>query len=214
MTDLEIQIFSINVEVVFPEPRTFSKEQIDNIATWLTNSEKGLALRPDQVHLRTMDVAFDYQLNAQLFNGSGFFALNSQKAILGANNARGRADGSLLVEVVNRFLRMFVGARTTILFSANTHGKLESASVRDDYLKRFRFDQRITGPGVVGYVRLNDWPEDVRFQVEPSLGVEDSLFLTWATKVSTDDSEGISEKLIEIFESVVEVYGLKLKPLA
>jgi hypothetical protein len=60
MIDLEIQIFSINVEVVFPEPRTFSKEQIDNIAAWLTNSEKGLALRPDQVHLRTMDVAFDY----------------------------------------------------------------------------------------------------------------------------------------------------------
>lgn len=214
MIDLEIQIFSINVEIVFPEPRTFSKEQIDNVATWLTNSDKGFALRPDQVHLRITDTAFDYQLNAQLFNGNGFFALSAQKVVLGANNARGRADGDLLVEVVNRFLRMFVGPRTTILFSANTHGKLESASVRDDYLKRFRFDQRITGPGVVGYVRLNDWSEDIRIQVEPSLGVEDSLFLTWTTKFSSDDPEGISEKLIRILESVVEVYGLKLKPLA
>jgi len=215
MLELEIQIFSISVEVVFPEPRVFSKEQIDGIARWLTNAEKGFALRPDQVHLRAADVAFDYQLNAQLFGGNGFFALNAQKAVLGANNARGIADGNLLVEVVNRFLAMFVGpSRVTILLSANAHAKLESASVRDAYLKQFRLDQRITGPGVVGYVRLEGWPEDVRFQVEPSLGISDSLFLAWNTKFSADDLQGILDRLIKVLQSAVEVYGLKLKPLA
>jgi hypothetical protein len=35
--------------------------------------------------LRTVDLAFEYELNAQLFGGNGAFALNGQKAVFPAN---------------------------------------------------------------------------------------------------------------------------------
>jgi hypothetical protein len=77
MTELAIQVFSINVEVLFPKPRVFSKEQVDSIAAWLTSPDSGFALQPEQVHLRTFDVVYDYQMNAQLFGGNGLFVLTT-----------------------------------------------------------------------------------------------------------------------------------------
>lgn len=214
MIELAIQIFAITVEVPFPKPRIFSKERIDSIAVWLTSPESGFALRPEQVHLRTIDVAFEYELNAQLFGGNGAFALNAQKAVFAANNARSRADGDLLLEMINRFLRTFaVPEKLMVLFSANAHAKSESATVREKYLERFRFDQRITGPGTVGYVRLEDWPEDVKLLVEPSLGIEESLFLAWTTKFSAGNLPEVTDKFIGILGSVAGIYGLKFKPL-
>jgi hypothetical protein len=214
MIELAIQVFVVTVEVLFPKPRIFSKEQIDSVAAWLTSPETGFALRPEQVHLRTVDVAFEYELNAQLFGGNGAFALNAQKAAFAANNARSRADGDLLLQMIDRFLRTFAAPeKLMVIFSANAHAKLESAAVRQEYLERFRFDQRITGPGTVGYVRLEDWPEDVKLLVEPSLGIADSLFLAWTTKFSADNLPKVSDKFIGILESVAEIYGLKFKPL-
>src|SRR5258708_14653557 len=104
MIELAIQIFAVTVEVLFPKPRIFSKEQIDSVAAWLTSPETGFALRPEQVQLRKVDVGFEYELNAQLFGGNGAFALNAQKAVFAANNARSRADGGLLLNMCNRCL--------------------------------------------------------------------------------------------------------------
>jgi hypothetical protein len=173
-----------------------------------------MSLQPEQVHLRTFDVVYDYQMNAQLFGGNGLFVFNSQKVVLAAQNAKGRADGDLLIEVVNRFLRMFaVPEKLMVLFSANAHAKMESTTMRNDYLKRFRFDPRISGPGTVGFVRLDEWPEDVKLLIEPSLGLEDGLFLAWTTKFSAHDLPEISDKFVRIVDSVAGVYGLKIRPL-
>jgi hypothetical protein len=72
--------------------------------------------------------------------------------------------------------------------------KPESKAVQEEYLKRFRFDERITKPGAVGYLLLNDWPTDVRFIVEPSLGTEDSLFLAWTTRFPAGEFSEIPER--------------------
>lgn len=214
MIELSIQIFAVSLEVSFPRPRIFSKELIDRTAGWLTSPETGFALRPEQVHLRTIDVAFEYELNAQLFGGNGAFTFNAQRAVFAANNARSRADADLLLQMSDRFLRAFaVPEKLTVLFSVNAHAKVESAAVRDKYLERFRFDQRIIGPGTVGYVRLDEWPEDVKLLIEPSLGIADSLFLAWTTKFSADNLPEISDKFVGVLESVVGIYGLKFKPL-
>jgi hypothetical protein len=127
MIELAIQIFAITVEVLFPKPRTFSKERIDNIAVWLTSPESGFALRPEQVHLRTIDVAFEYELNAQLFGGNGAFALNAQKAVFAANNARSRADGDLLLQMINRFLRTFAVPENETFFRTIAPGRSAQA---------------------------------------------------------------------------------------
>lgn len=213
MIELTIQVFGISVEVIFSAPRTFAKDRIDNDAQWLTNSATGLAVPPEQVRLRQADVLFGYDLSVQLFGGNGYFSVDAQKATFSAKNARRRADGELLRQMVDRFLRHFAQEKLTVTFSADAYAKAESKVVLEQYVQRFRFDQRITKPGAVGYLRLDDWPADVRFMVEPSLGTEDSLFLAWTTRFPAGDFSQIPNKIVRVFEEAAGVYGLKFRPL-
>jgi hypothetical protein len=213
MIELGIQVFGISVEVIFPAPRTFVKDQIDNDGQWLTDSANGFAVPPEQVRLRQADVLFGYDLSVQLFGGNGYFSVDAQKATFSAKNAKGRADGELLRQMVGRFLRHFAKEKLTVAFSANAHAKAESKAVQEEYVQRFRFDQRIAKPGAVGYLRLDEWPSDVRFMVEPSLGMEDSLFLTWTTRFTAGEFSEIPNKIVRIFEEAAGVYGLKFRPL-
>lgn len=213
MIELAIQVFGINVEVIFPAPRTFAKGRIDADAQWLTDSASGFAVPPEQVRLRQANVLFGYDLSVQLFGGNGYFSVDAQKATFRAKNARRRADGELLRQMVDRFLQHFAQEKLTVAFSADAYAKAESQVVQEQYVQRFRFDQRITKPGAVGYLRLGDWPSDVRFMVEPSLGTEDSLFLAWATRFPFGESSEISDKIVHVFEEAAGVYGLKFRPL-
>jgi hypothetical protein len=214
MIELAIQVFGVAIEVIFPVPRTFEKDMIDRHAQWLTDSVSGLAVPPDHVRLRQADVVFGYDLSVQLFGGNGHFSLDAQKATFSAKNARGRADGDLLRQVVGRFLRHFAKEKCSVAFSANAFAKAESKTVKEEYVQRFRFDPRITKPGAVGYLRLDKWPSDVRFTVEPSLETEDSLFLAWTTRFPAGELSEISDKIVNVFVEAAAIYGLEFRPLA
>lgn len=213
MIELAIQIFSIVIEVLFPAPRTFEKDSIDRHAQWLTDPVNGFAVPPDQVRLRQGDVLFAYDLSVQLFGGNGHFSLDAQKASFSAKNARGRADGELLRQVSGRFLAHFAKEKCTVAASANAFAKAETKAVREEYVHRFRFDPRITKPGAVGYLRLDGWPSDVRFTVEPSLETEDSLFLAWTTRFPAGEFSDIPDKIVGVFLEAATIYGLKVRPL-
>jgi hypothetical protein len=87
MIELAIQVYAVTAEVIFPAPRIFTKELIDNDARWLTDSVNGLAVPPEQVRLRQADVLFAYDLSVQLFGGNGHFSLEAQRASFTAKNA-------------------------------------------------------------------------------------------------------------------------------
>jgi hypothetical protein len=213
MIELAIQVFEISVQVIFPTPRTFMKDRVDSDAQWLTDNASGFAIPPDQVRLRQSDVLFGYDLNVQLFGGNGYFSVDAQKASFSAKNAKSRADGQLLVEMAGRFLRHFAQEKFPIVFSANTQAKPDSKGIQVEYLHRFRFDERITRPGAVGYLQLREWPSDVRFLVEPSILADDGLFLAWTTRIPAGELSGITDRIVSVFEEAAAVYGLKLRPL-
>jgi hypothetical protein len=99
------------------------------------------------------------------------------------------------------------------LRAGNAHAKTESKAVQEEYIQRFRFDPRITKPGAVGHLHLDDWPTDVRFIVEPLLGTDDSLFLAWTTRFPAGEFSEIPDKIVRVFEEAAAVYGLKFRPL-
>jgi len=214
MIELTIQVFGVAIEVIFPAPRIFSKELIDSDAQWLTDSVSGLAVPPEQVRLRQVDVLFGYDLSVQLFGGNGHFSLDAQKASFSAKNARGRADGELVRQVVSRFLGHFANEKFIVALSANAYAKAANKAIQEEYVQRFRFDPRITKPGAVGYLRLEGRPSDVRFIVEPSLETVDSLFLAWTTRFPAGEFSEIPDKIVRVFEEAAAVYGMKFRPLA
>jgi hypothetical protein len=214
MIEVSIQVFGIVVEVIFPSPRAFDKDLIADHARWLTDSVRGLAIPPDQIRLRQADVLFGYDLGVQLFGGNGHFYLDPQKASFRAKNARGRADGELLREAVSRFLRHFATEKFIVSLSADAFAKPDSKAVLEEYFRPFRLDPRITKPGAVGYLRLEGWPSDVRFMVEPALETEDSLFLAWTTRFPAGAISENPDKIVTVFVEAADVYGLKLRPLS
>jgi hypothetical protein len=207
-------LFGISVDIRGRNSLPFSKERLDKVMSRLLDTENGLALRSDQIRLRATDLAFDYELKATLLSGNGFFVHDAEKFYLGVSGGRNQADARLLAETAKRFL--WVGETSDKdwgLLSVNTHAKAASAEDRDRFLNTFKTDKRIVGPAALAYVSEEGWADHVRFGVEPSLGVTDSLFLTWNTQFRGNAWLSTVDNLTAMLGSVATVFGIEFKPI-
>jgi hypothetical protein len=177
------QLAGASIETTFKRPRPFSKEQLDQLAVWITDAERGLGVRPEQVRVRNGDVMFEYELSAVLFNGLGMLRVNAMSASLIATGARTDQDIDVLRDSVTRFIGEISGADvTTFTVSAHTYAVTVSADVRDEYLARFRFGPEIISAGGIGLVRVESWPESIRVVVEAAIESPENLFIAWNTR--------------------------------
>lgn len=214
MIEVAPYLFGITLDVRFPKPRPFSKQRLNNVLGRLIDNENGLALKGDQIRLRDTDSAFDYELKASLLGGNGAFAHDSEKFYLSVSGGRTEVDARVLGETAKRFLwTSEVSSDDFGALAVNTHARAESSGAREEFLRAFRNDERIVGPGALAYVRTPSWPHEVRFSFEPSLGVEDSLFLAWSTQFRGTSSFNSVEDLTAMLESVAAVFEVRFKPL-
>lgn len=214
MIELAAQTFGITVDLAYVKPKPLSKENLDSLLDRLTDTEFGLALRPEHIRLRQTDLAFDYELNAIFLGTNARVSCTAEKAFLSISGGRTRADAVLVAETAKRFLAAVVSSEEERgMFAVNVHAKAESASAKDEFLKQFRLSDLIVGPGAVGYVHVPEWPEDVRFAIEPSLGIPDSLFLSWNMTFRGILWFKRHEDITHVLEAVAAVYQLKFKPL-
>ena len=214
MIELAIQIFEIVVDVTFPAPRPFEKDRLDRDALWLTDVKAGFAVPLEQIRLRQGDVLFGYDLLATLLGGNGFFFVNPQKANFVTKNARSRADANLLFEMTARFLRHFAAPENLeAVFTANAQAKVAEPAMREKYFEPFRTDSRIEWPGAAGYLRIENWVPNIRFQVEAGIADPTTFFLAWTTKISPDALDKEPSGLFTILESAAAVYGINFRPL-
>jgi hypothetical protein len=79
MIELSPDLFGITLDIRFPKPRPFSKERLDRLLTRLIDSENGLALRNEQMRIRTTDVAFDYELKAFFLGVNAVLVYDAEK---------------------------------------------------------------------------------------------------------------------------------------
>jgi hypothetical protein len=88
----------------------------------------------------------------------------------------------------------------------------DSEAVREAYLAAFRPSDQVVGPGALGFVRLEGWPEDIRIAIEPSLGLPSSLFFAWHTRfLPSRDPIQLLQTLVATLGEVVKVYGVTFK---
>jgi hypothetical protein len=210
-----VQFFAIALEVYFSRPRPFSKEKIDDLAVWLTDATDGFALRADQVHVRHTDIVFDYELSASFFGGNALFKRDADKVLFSARGARTRQDLDILYNTATRFLKVVaVPEQLYVSFSANAHATLDSESLRESYLANFRPKQGVVQAGALGFVKLENWAEDVRIAIEPSIGIPKSLFFTWQTRfLPSGDVAQTLMTLIAVLQRAAEIYDVTFKPL-
>lgn len=216
MLEVEVQIFAIALEVDFSRPRPFAKDKIDELAAWLTDAAEGFALRPEQVRVRHTDIVFDYELSASFFGGNASFKRDAEKAVLSARGARTRQDADILHQTAARFVKAIAAPEQLyVTFSANAHASLGSEGVREAYLTGFRPSSKVVAPGALGFVRLDDWPEDIRIAIEPSIGMSSSLFFSWNTRfLPSDDPMQSLQALVTALQGAAQIYGVSFKPLS
>jgi hypothetical protein len=215
MVEAEIQVFSIALEVLFGRPRPYAKEKIDDLATWLTDPAEGFALRPEQVRVRHADLVFDYELSASFFGGNATFKRDAEKVVFSARGAKTRQDVEILQQTAFRFVNaVAMPEHLSVEFSANAHASLASEAVREAYLAAFRPNDKVVGPGALGFVRLAGWPEDIRIAIEPSLGLPHSLFFAWHTRfLPSADPLQLLQTLVVTLGKAAEVYGVNFKQI-
>jgi hypothetical protein len=215
MLEAEVQFFAIALEILFPRPRPFVKEKIDDLAVWLTDSKDGFALRPEQVRVRHHDIVFDYELTASFFGGNAVLKRDAEKIAFSARGARTRADLELLHNAATRFLKVAAAPEQLyVSFSSNAHAALTSESVRDSYLARFQPKEGVVHAGALGYVRNESWPEEIRIAIEPSIGMPNGLFFTWQTRISpSGDVARTLTNLVTALEDAARLYGIGFKSL-
>jgi hypothetical protein len=213
MIELTPDLFGITVDIRFSKARPFSKERLDRLLSRLTDSENGLALRPEQMRLRSTDLAFDYELKAFFLGANAVLVCDAEKFFLSVSGGRTQADANLLRETAKRFLwTSEISDQDSGLFGASTHARAESTEKRDEFLKTFRVNDQIVGPGALAYIRAPSWSEDIRFSVEPSLGIPEALFLAWNTRFRGVSWPTSGETLTNILELPASVFGVRFKP--
>lgn len=207
-------LFGIVLDVRAAKPRPFSQRSLEEILTRLVDTEQGLALKSEQVRLRQLDAGFEYEVKASLLNGNGVFIYDAEKSAVSISGGRTPADVKLLAEAAKRFLwTINVAAEDVGTLSVNTHARAESSDARTAFLRRFAEDDRIVAPGTLGYVRVEDWDTDVRFSVEQSIGVPDSLFVAWSTQFQGAQWIDTVDHLTGMLESVAAVFGIQFEPV-
>jgi hypothetical protein len=214
MIDLALQVFGISVEVTFSAPRPFFKERLDREALWLTDVPVGFAVAPEQIRLRPGDALFAYDLLAILLGGNGFFFLNAQKVNFTAKNAKTRADADLLFQMTRRFLQQFATPeRLEAVFTANAQATVNNPAIRERFFEPFKVDPRIAWPGAAGYLSVEGWTPNIRFQVEAGIDNPSGVFLTWTTKIVADALSDDPNRISSILQSAAGIYGINFQSL-
>lgn len=210
--EARVQLFAIALEVCFVRPRPFEEAKLDELAAWLTDPLDGFALRAGQVRVRRTDPVFDYELSASLFGGNATLTRDAEKTLFSARGARNHRDAEILEQTAVRFVNsVAVPDQLEVSVSVNAHASLASEEIRAACLGRFRVDDRVIGPGALGFARVDGWPEDIRIAIEPSVGVPESLFFSWHTRLlPAGQPVQALRPLADALQSAARIYGISL----
>jgi hypothetical protein len=215
MIQLSPDLFGITIDIRFPTLRPFAKERLDRLLSRLIDPEHGLALRNEQLRVRPTDVGFDYDLKAFFLGGNAVLVYDAEKFFLSVSGGRTQADANLLRETAKRFLWTGeISDQDSGIFSASTHARSESIEKREEFLKRFRPSDEVTGPGALGFVRIPSWSEEIRFSLEPSLNLAGGLYLAWTMPFHGVSWLSSLEELTNALESTASIFGVQFKPIA
>jgi hypothetical protein len=215
MNEFSPDLFGTTLDIRFPALRPFSKDRLNRLLSRLVDSENGLALRSEQLRIRSTDVGFDYELKAFFLGVNAVLVYDAEKFFLSVSGGRTQADANLLRETAKRFLWSGeISDQDSGFLGVNMHARAESIAKREEFLKRFRPANEVIGPGALGYIRVPEWSEEIRFSLEPSLSFEDGLFLAWNTRFHGVSWLSSLEKLTNVLQSSASIFGVQFRAIA
>jgi len=214
MEILPIEIFGVAVDVPFPAPLGFNSAKLDEFAANVCDTQKGLSLRPDQIHLRKVDDLFDYELKAIFFGENGTLTRTADRVKLAIRNARTSGDWNIIHQTLTRlYTLMDFDTKTFTHLSAHAHAKFDTSEERDQWLDQFSHNSLVHKPAALGYVRIADWEKDIRVLVEFSNAAPNSVFVAWDTQFANNQEwDSFLGTLPNVMENSANFFELGFEP--
>lgn len=214
MEILPIEIFGVAVDVPFLTPLGLHSAKLDEFAAKICDPQKGLSLRPDQVHLKKFDDLFDYELKATFFGENGSLARTGERVKLGVRNARTAGDWTIIHQTLTRlYTLMDFDKKSLTHLSTHAHAKFDSAGERDKWLEQFSHNSLVQKPAALGYVRIQDWEKDIRVLIEVSNAAPDCVFVAWDTQFPNNQEwDTFLSTLPNVMENSANFFELGFEP--
>ncbi|SRR5258708_34797102 len=182
MIELKAQVFGVAIESPLNEARPFSKDWLDKTAVGVLNSFKDYGLRPENVVLRNTDVLFGYELSFGLFGGSATFALSGVRLLLNFQNVTSRSALQTVSETAVQAHAVFEGS----LFSEHMLRVIAHMPPRNEADKIDTLmadpDKQIEFAGSLVHLRVDEWEESIRLEIDRSLLLQNAIFISWFSK--------------------------------
>jgi hypothetical protein len=211
MIELKAQVFGVAVESPFVEARPFSKDWLDKIAIRTLNGFKNYGLKPENIVLRNTDVLFGYELSFPLFGGSATVALSATRFLLNFQNVTSRSAFGTVSETIVRAHALIEAAQfAEHMIRVIAHMPLFNQAEQIDKLMADPANQIEFG-GKLVHVRIDDWAEAIRFEVDRSLLLQNALFLSWMTKFRGELNPDILSRAASAFENIPTRFGFSFQ---
>lgn len=210
-----IVAFGTSIEVRFPEPIPFDQPALQELAKKMTNPS-GLGVSPSNVRLHLEDAMFGYRLVARLFGENGRIERDSEKVRLQLGGARSKTDLEFISQVMALYHREVADCMAPeAVFSPYFHAQFSDQDSRDRFLDQFRLLAGTVRPGFFGHLKIVEWPETVRVQVEQSYLYPHSVFVNLETTYSNSQEnwETFLPTLIGLCGRATQVLSLIVDPL-
>ena len=183
MTGIKTQFAEITVEAFFTTAPLLKEAMLDEIAKRSVEAFGSYGLRPAQILVRGSDQPFGFELTFSLFNGNGTFGVSSERMRFHCQNITGHKDLEVVQDCLAKcFEHLPLPEIGQTIFSGNAQTLASSIGEANDYLLKLASPaNHIVQAGVVAYIRIPKWEEEIRLAVDRSVVYPGGLFLLWTT---------------------------------
>jgi hypothetical protein len=207
-------MFGILADVPFLKPLGLQSAHLEEFASNICDTQKGLSLRAEQIRLRKLDELFDYELKATFFGENGTLIRTSERVKIGVRNARTSGDWTIIHQMLTRFYTLMdFDSKSVTHLSAHAHARFDSPEDRDKWLGQFSHNSLVRKPAALGYVRIQDWEKEIRVLIESSNAATNSVFVAWDTQFTNDQEwDTFLSSIPNVMENSANVFELGFEP--
>ena len=199
------------MEGMFASPVPFDGNRLRSVAATSLERFGEFGLRSNLIWQRLGDQLYDYELSFGLFNNQAQFRLGAERFLVNIQNARGKRDAELLVDLLaraNKCVDATLISKTVFQFAS--HASFENDDEANSFFRQFEdVASDIVGGGRITVIRFKESPGPVRLAVERSITLKQGVFAVWSSERDGGATLEVLQQLADTYSKAAQKIGLE-----
>jgi hypothetical protein len=212
MSELKLSNVGWTSESTFVKPSPFSKEKLDELVLTALDVLKADGLSSDGFIFQNADILFNYALRFVLPNGTQVEMTGKHVSVVIQNSGE---NVRLLTDRVEKLYSLFLNRSfSNHAIRLVAHGSFIGGDPKVKDLSAFQDVTRgIEFLGKIAHIRVSDWADAIRFEVDRSLVPQQDIFMDWRSSFAGDLSREVLAQVLEKFYQTAQISELNVSPL-